>query len=55
VLTPVAPIAAIAGAGRGYSVMGKTWDDALADSLTQLMNNFDRYFLQSMKKNECWR
>ena len=50
VLTPVAPIAAVSGAGRGYSVMGKTWDDALADSLTQLMNNLDRYFLQLMPK-----
>jgi len=47
VLMPIAPIAAVSGAGRGYSVMGRTWDDAVADSITQLMNNLDRHFRQS--------
>jgi hypothetical protein len=50
VLTPIAPIAAVSGAGRGYSVMGRTWDEALADSITQLMNSLDRYFRQSLQK-----
>lgn len=50
ILTPIAPIAAISGAGRGYSVMGRTWDDALADSITQLMNKLDNYFKEASPK-----
>jgi hypothetical protein len=49
ILTPFVPIkaasiAGLSGAGRGYSVIGRTWDDAVADSITQLMNKLDNYF-----------